>query len=168
MNFKISQNLASKIKSQGLGSSNVEVGPNIEWHGRLFYANSKTFIITVESYSLFTVIIEAKGINSLEEYVDSFTIAMLDILKMYDGKSVAHEILTSRLDGINFYKGNDKTFIAYLNNFVYHSKWNLEKRKNDTIKASNDINFMPVNNKDMWVPMEKILNKKIPYDYRSI
>jgi hypothetical protein len=157
LSTSLAQRLHCKPKSKPTGSAR----PYQEWYGHIFYALKKPYILTIEASSIFTAIIEAKGIQDPGHYADSLVIEIKNLCRLYGLQEQAVTILSSRADGITVNKSANRSFMAHVNQMVYHARSYMEEREMDRFESAILVNEMPINAKGFQFPIELFGGKNV-------
>ena len=161
MILNLSSRLAAKLKCKPESKSEDAPIPYQEWYGHIFYASKKPYILSIEANSIFTAIIEAKGINDPEHYADSLIIEIKDLGKIYGIPEQVFQVLSSRTDGVVVRRSSNRSRISHVNEMIYHSRSYMEERGLTSMEASIMVNEMPIKLKDMEFPIEVFAGRNI-------
>jgi hypothetical protein len=154
MILNLSSSLAKKLACRPQATSTDPPLPFQEWYGHIFYAARKPYILTIEAGSIFTTIIESKGILDPEDYADSLVIEVKNLCKLYGLQKQAFEILSSRSEGITVNKSSNRSLVAHVNEMIYHARSYMEERNMDRIEAAILVNEMPIKMKKFEYAIE--------------
>ena len=161
MILNLSADLAKKLHCKPKSISSEVAVPYLEWYGHIFYAARKPYILTIEATSIFTAIIEAKGILDPDHYASSLAIEIKDLCKIYGLQEQAYQILSSMADGIEVRKSSNRSLVAHVNEMIYHSRVYMEYRSMNQIEAAILVNEMPVKMNGMEYPIEIFGGKNV-------
>jgi hypothetical protein len=154
MILKLSKSFADQIRAPELWKAEVESEIYQEWCVRVFLVRNKKYILTTESHSLFSVIIEAKRIKNIDSYCVSFLETLKGLTEDYNVSDKFDEVISSFKQGLFIFKADDKSLLATMNDLAYHAKWRILEKRADAIGAAKSINEMPALSRNAAYPIE--------------
>ena len=81
MILRVTNKLAKKLNIESLEKYDKKCSAFEEWYGHLFSVDRKQYILFTNAYSLYSVIIPGKGINSLGKFSDLTSIWLSELLE---------------------------------------------------------------------------------------
>ena len=162
MILNLSAVLAKRLKVQPDKSSMKSPVPYEEWFGHVFILERKHFILTVDGYSKFASIIEAKGIKGSEIYVDAFLNEIIQLCKIYGIREQLAKVLLSRSESLIIKRSADKSVISTMNQMIFHAGICLVERGMSRIETALYLNEMPMSVvKGHYFPIDRFAGQRL-------
>lgn len=126
MIFRLSQKLATKLKTGKLESIPADENPYADWSSHLFTADRTQYIILMNTASLYSCVMYGRGISN-----DSTFIARsLDTIREFtadDGKQfVYRKFITPSSGTVSFAKALNRSVTGSMNDHIHAAKFMLE------------------------------------------
>jgi hypothetical protein len=142
MIIRVTKKLAKKLKINELGDVDYEVHPLAEWYGHLFKAGRLQYIIFTNAYSLYTAVIQGKGITNTRSLLD-VSFAYLDQLLRNEGcGEIMGKYITPSSGIIDICKTVNRGVLGSMNDMIFHSRYFLLEEGLTPYELSERINTM--------------------------
>ncbi|MGB8316519.1 MAG: hypothetical protein WCE54_00240 [Ignavibacteriaceae bacterium] len=140
MTIRLTKKLADKLKIKLSTDYIYELNPIVEWYGHLFIANRIQYILFTNTYSLYSSIIPAKGILTVNKFIEINLSSLYELLKKDGLENVIEKYITPNLGEVNFYKTNNRGVLGSMNDMIFQSKYYLIEYNLSTVEISKRLN----------------------------
>ncbi|MGA9295513.1 MAG: hypothetical protein WBV81_23180 [Ignavibacteriaceae bacterium] len=140
MTIRLTKKLADKLKIKLSTDYIYELNPIVEWYGHLFIANRIQYILFTNTYSLYSSIIPAKGILTVNKFIEINLSSLYELLKKDGLENVIEKYITPNLGEVNFYKTNNRGVLGSMNDMIFQSKYYLTEYNLSTVEISKRLN----------------------------
>ena len=140
MTIRLTKKLADKLKIKLAKDYIYELNPIVEWYGHLFIANRIQYILFTNTYSLYSSIIPAKGILTVNKFIEINLSSLYELLKKDGLEIVIEKYITPKLGKVNFYKTNNRGVLGSMNDMIFQSKYYLTEYNLSTVEISKRLN----------------------------
>ena len=115
--------LAKKLKTELLQNIDGKVTPFEEWYGHLFAANRHQLILFTHSYSLYSVLFPAKGINNLDLFAHSSAEFLREVMQLQGISYLCDRFIDKDFYRIKAYKTSNRGIIGSMNDMINQVKY---------------------------------------------
>ncbi len=143
MILRFTKRLADKLKIKSPQNCEYELNPFEEWYGHLFTANRIQYILFTNAYSLFSIVIPAKGILSLRDFMDLTFSSLNEELKNVGLEMIMQKYITPKTEVIDVCKTNNRGILGSMNDMIHHSKYFLIEYNLSLTEISKRLNKTP-------------------------
>ena len=145
MVFRLSLKLAKKLKEGTLPSLPLDENPYADWSAHLFTADRTQYIIVMNTKSLYSVVMFAKGITNDKKFTERALSTIRDFMKDDGQEFVYRRFIAPASDNVQFAKALNRSVTGSMNEFIkYTELWLAEGvsphdvsfRLNDTLMSA--------------------------------
>ena len=148
MILRATHKLAKKLNIALLQKYENKCSAFEEWYGNLFTVERKQYILFTNAYSLYSVIMPGKGINSLSKFSDLSGICLSELLKEENCDNLISRLVINPGEIFDVYATNNRSFLSTMNDMVIFAHnyiideqpplIEISKKLNDLIHSSLD------------------------------
>ncbi len=143
MILRFTKKLADKLKIKSPQDCEDEINPFEEWYGHLFTSNRIQYILFTNAYSLYSIVVPAKGILTIRNFMD-LTFSSLYEALLNDGLEMAMEkYIIPKTEIIDICKTNNRGILGSMNDMIRLSKFFLAEYDLTLIEISKSLNETP-------------------------
>lgn len=122
MIFRLSQKLCTKIKAGKLSETPLDQNPFADWSAHLFVADRTQYIILSNTKSLYSTVLDAKGITDDGHFIRRALDGIREFMQD-DGQQFVYRRFIAPASGtVRFAKALDRTVTGSMNELVYAAK----------------------------------------------
>lgn len=127
MIFRLSHKLSTKLGEGNLPSLPLDKNPYADWSARLFVTGRTQYIILTNTKSLYSVVMNGKGIVDDSEFIDRALSSVREFMEA-DGQSFVYQRFVAPISGnVQFAKSLDRSVTGSINEMVTLAKlWLVE------------------------------------------
>jgi hypothetical protein len=147
MILRATNKLAKKLNIQSLQKYDNKCSAYEEWYGNLFTVDRKQYILFTNAYSLYSVIMSGKGINSLSKFSDLSAICLSELLKEENCDNLISRLVINPGEIFDVYSTNNRSVLSTMNEMVYFACNYIIEEQPPLIEISkkvNDLIFSPL------------------------
>ena len=160
MVFRITQRLAKKINIKSIKNYEQKVSAFEEWYANLFNVGRYKYILITNAYSLYSVIISAKGINDGKSLVSEFNDQLLTTMKKDNLRFLINRFSIKNNTTIDFCKTSSKRILGSMNDMTFLCSYRISETM-DLLEASRIINKTPFSYLNYQSPLDVIQNMSL-------
>jgi hypothetical protein len=125
MIFRLSQQLARKVKVTPLSELRLADDPLTDWSAHVFNVSRTRYIIVYNTTSLYSTVMYARGVNEPHALIVGALRAIADVMED-DGMLAAYERHVAPGSGtVRFGKALSRSVTGSMNELVAHAQWLL-------------------------------------------
>jgi hypothetical protein len=140
MILRATNKLAKKLNLKSLNKNDNKSSAFEEWYGNLFTAERKQYLIFTNAYSLFSVIMPGKGINSLEKFSDITSIWLSELLKEVNCDNLISRLVIKPNEIFDVYATNNRSVLSIMNEMVFFAQMDIIEEHPPLIEISKMVN----------------------------
>jgi hypothetical protein len=140
MILRVTNKLAKKLNIELLQKYNTKYSAFEEWYGHLFTADRKQYIFFTNAYSLYSVIIPGKGMNSLGKFSDLTSIWLSELLKEENCDNLITRLVINPHEIFDVYSTNNRIVLSSMNEMIYIARTYLFEEQFTLIEISKKVN----------------------------
>ncbi len=154
MNFRVSQQLAKKLKLPRLQSAPLDPNPFADWSAHLFTADRTQFILVTNTASLYSTVFYGKGITNDGQFLDRALSAIREYMVDDGHEFIYRRFIAPASETVRFASALNRSVIGSMNDLVYHAQVWLTEGDLSPFDASYKLNDMPMSALDYRNPRE--------------
>jgi uncharacterized protein DUF6933 len=144
MIFRLSQKLAKKLKITALENLPPSGDPFADWSANLFTVDRAQYVILTNTQSLYSVVLQGRGITDQDRFFDRACDSMREHL-IADGREFAYSNFIAPTSGsIRFASALNRSVTGSMNDLVHNAKWSIGHHAMAPLKAGIELNKMPM------------------------
>ena len=140
MILRATNKLAQKLNIESLKKYDKKCSAFEEWYGNLFTVNRKQYILFTNAYSLYSVIMPGKGINSLSKFSDLSGICLSELLKEENCDNLITRLVINSNAIFDVYSTNNRSVLGSMNEMIYLARIYLFEGQLTPIEISKRVN----------------------------
>ena len=119
MIFRLSQQLARKIKAGPLDTLPLDENPFADWSAHFFVVNRSQYVILSNTKTLYSCLMSAAGINDKSRFVERASTAIREFMQD-DGQQLAYaKFMSTTSSPVQFAKALNRTVIGSINELIF-------------------------------------------------
>ena len=159
--FRLTRKLSEKLRLDRLPRSD---NPDVAsvWHSNLFRVGGVQYILLTESSTLFSVLLQGRGISDSDSFVASATGQIENEFRRGGWLSLLGNLIAFDRDGPNLLAAQDRSILSSMNEIVRMVTWEISNRPGDLRSYTKYANEIPLTRKgvmDQPVRRLKLLAK---------
>lgn len=140
MILRATNKLAKKLNIKSLNKNDNKGSAFEEWYGNLFAVERKQYLIFTNAYSLFSVIMPGKGINSLEKFSDITSFWLSELLKEVNCDNLISRLVIKPNEIFDVYATNNRSVLSTMNEIVLYARMDMFGEHPPLIEISKMVN----------------------------
>ena len=129
MLFRLSQQLATKIKVGNLHGMPLDPNPYADWSCHLFTVKRTQYIILSNTQSLYSVVMSGKGITDRLRFVAE-AVTHIQTFMEDDGQAFVHQrFFSPATNAATFGKALNRSVTGSINDLIRFAKYGLDERE---------------------------------------
>lgn len=154
MLMRLSQKLATKIKTKISESLPPDTNPFADWSASVFSANRVQYVLLTNSASLYTVVMPGHGVTSGQALVER-GLARLHEFMAEDGLEFLYlRLIAPAAASVVFSKALNRSVTGSMNDLIFHAKVRLTEGGLSPHKTSFHLNDIPFSSLGYSKPRE--------------
>lgn len=154
INLRVSGKLGEKIGHKPDQEIPMHENPYLDWSGHLFRAPRKEYILLTNTASLYSIIMQGKGITNEDEFIKRAVQLLEDHLEEDGYELIFTRIIAPALGEYVFCKALNRSVIGSMNDLVKNAESHLDKRGLSPVETAMKLNDMPFSAIDYQKPKE--------------
>jgi hypothetical protein len=142
MILRATNKLAKKLNIQSLQKNDNKCSAFEEWYGNLFTVDKKQYILFTNAYSLYSVIMPGKGINSLSKFSDLSGICLSELLKEENCDNLISRLVINPGEIFDVYPTNNRSVLSTMNEMVYFAHNYIIEEQPPLLEISKKVNSL--------------------------
>jgi hypothetical protein len=160
MIVRLSQKMAKKIKRSPTGSCPQVSNPYVDWSAHLFTAGRVQYIILTNTFSLYSMVLYARGITDSARFIER-TFNYMAEYTIADGYEFQfRRLIVPEAGSVTFIKLNDRRIVGSINELIRLAKWDLSEEQLSPFETSQRINQAPMSYLDYDNPKDAFAKMK--------
>ena len=148
--LKLAKKLHEPDLSAALGPAR---DPLLDWHAALFVANRYQYMLVMNTFSLFSVVLPGSGIVDLGSFLDEVLAGIRDTMA-HSGLFLYPSRIAPNTDRVSICKTLGPSPVGSLNDMVWHASGHLIEGDLSPLEASLRLNDMPCGPLKYRTPLE--------------
>jgi hypothetical protein len=144
MIFRLSQELATKIKVAPKVCAPHDTNLFADWSAHLFVADRTQYIILVNTPSLYSLLMYGRGIASDNQFIEAALSCMLAFMPQDGNEFIFRRFIAPTSREVVFSKALNRGVTGSMNDLIACAKFHLVERKTSPFDASSALNEMPM------------------------
>lgn len=155
MIFRLSQQLAKKLKTPLPKAAPADPNPFADWTGHLFTADRTQYLILTNTPSLYSTVIYGRGIANDSQFLDRALGAIREIMVAEGQEFIFRRLIAPAAATVYFASALNRSVTVSMNDLVYHAKFWLIERELSPFDTSFELNRIPFSSLDYLTPREE-------------
>ena len=151
MILRLSQKLATKLKTSPKVYAPPDANPFADWSAHLFTADRAQYILIANTASLYSVVTYGRGITDDGDFIGAALTAMREYMVIDGTEFIYRRFVAPASKEVRFSKALNRSVTGSRNDLIYHAKFQLvelEMSPFDSASALNAIPFSPLGYKN--------------------
>ena len=124
---RLSQKLNTKIKAGKLGEMPLNENPYADWTAHLFTVGRTQYIIVTNTKSLYSVVVQGKGITNDKKFIERVLSTVREFMKDDGQEFVYRKFIEPASDNVQFGKALNRSVTGSLNELIKFAElWLIE------------------------------------------
>ena len=154
MIFRLSQKLATKIKTKPSKCLPLDPNPFADWSGHLFTADRTQYLILTNTPSLYSVVMFGKGISDDSRFIDRALECIWEFM-LFDGQEfIYRRLVVPASASVRFSSALNRSVIGSVNDMVKIAQLLLDEDELSPFDVSFRLNDMPMSCLEYAKPRE--------------
>jgi intracellular sulfur oxidation DsrE/DsrF family protein len=153
MILRATNKLAEKLNIKSLQKNESKYSAFEEWYGNIFTTDRKQYILFTNAYSLFSVVMHGKGINSLRKFSEITRTWLSELLKEENCDNLISRLVISPDDMFDVYATNNCSVLSTMNELVTFAHNYIIDEQPPLIEISKKLNDLIHNSIDYENPL---------------
>jgi hypothetical protein len=123
MIFRLSQNLATKIKAGTLPTLPTADNPLFDWSAHLFLAARAQYILLANTKSLYSTVMFGKGVTNDSDFIKLALDAIRDMMEEAGYEAAYQHHIAPSSETVRFAKALDRSVTGSMNDMAKHAAY---------------------------------------------
>lgn len=144
MIFRLSSELAARLKVFPLQAKPLEANPFADWSARHFAAERKQFLILTNTESLYSILFAGRGLTNMSRFVDRCMSSLRQFMESDGLLPLYDRGVAPAARAVQFSKAINRSVIGSMSDLIFHAKGWLadgDHSLRDTAVRLNDMPF---------------------------
>ncbi|MEQ1903303.1 MAG: plasmid pRiA4b ORF-3 family protein [Pirellulaceae bacterium] len=133
----------AKLKIGPLESLPLHPNPLDDWSATLFTANRRQYLLVTNTRSLYSYLLEGKGLTSGRKFADALIESLCDALEREGVVDNAASAIESVEREVRFAKAHDRSVTGSMNDMIFHAKADLVEDGQTLQETHSRLNRIP-------------------------
>ena len=156
MIFRLSQKLATKIKTVAPRSLPLNSNPFADWSASVFTAARAHYVILTNTASLYSTVMHGRGISSDSQFLDRGLNCIREFMADDALEFIYLRLIAPTTSSVAFSKALNRSVIGSMNDLIYHAKVWLTEGDLSPHDASFKLNGIPMSTLGYANPRETL------------
>lgn len=144
MIFRLSIKLATKLNASPSQVLPQDANPFADWSAHMFVAERTQFLIVTNTASLYSTLLNGRGISSESQFVEQALISISECMKNDELDVICQRFIASAGSNFQYSKALNRSVTGSMTDMIFHAKmWMIEVGLSpyETACKLNDIPF---------------------------